>query len=157
MANPLVLEQSRAIPVTVEDAFARTLPLPLPDLFCHRYGPLPAIKEVTGQVGDWGRAGETRTIVLADGGTMREQLLTVGPPHEFTYRLTDITGMLASLATQVEGRWAFAPAGTGTLVTWTWSVQPRTSASSLALPVLGRFWKGYARVALQELSDQLLR
>lgn len=39
----LTFEQARAIPVTVQDAFTATLPLPLPTLFRHWYGPIPPI------------------------------------------------------------------------------------------------------------------
>ena len=43
MTYPLVVEQSRAIPVGVEDAFRGTLPMPLPPLFRRWYGPIPRI------------------------------------------------------------------------------------------------------------------
>ena len=46
------------------------------------------------------------------------------------------------------------PAGTGTNVTWRWTIHPRLTAP--VLPVFGRMWKGYARQALEELSAQLV-
>jgi hypothetical protein len=151
-----VVEQSRAIPAGVEDAFAGTLPLPLPTLFRRWYGPIPPIKQVRDQTGDWDAAGQTRTVLLTGGGSMREQLIGVDPPHSFDYTLTDIHGPLAPLVGLVEGQWRFTPKGTGTEVTWRWSIHPRSALASPALPVLGRLWQGYARRALEELSAQLV-
>jgi len=85
MAHPLSVERSRAIPVNREEAFDRTLPMPLPTLFRTWYGPIPPIKEVRDQRGDWRSVGETRTIALAGGGTMRETLTEVDPGHVATY------------------------------------------------------------------------
>lgn len=102
MANPLIVEQSRAIPVTPAEAFARTLPMPLPTLFHRWYGPIPPIKAVRDQTREWAEAGQTRTIALAGGGSMGETLTAPG------------------------------------------------------LPVFGRIWRGYARHALESLSDYLV-
>jgi hypothetical protein len=156
MATPLDLEASRAIPVEVEAAFDRLLPRPLTDLMSRRYGLLPPIREVRDQVGPWGEVGQTRTIVLTDGGTMREELVEVVRPHHFAYRLTDVTGALAPLVTHVEGRWSFTPAGTGVRVTWSWRLHPRTPYAARVLPLVGRMWRGYARQSLEQVSDVLV-
>ncbi|KLO31491.1 hypothetical protein ABW16_01170 [Mycolicibacter heraklionensis] len=151
----LVVEQSRTVSATVADAFAGTLPLPLPELFRRWYGPIPPIKEIRDQTGDWASAGQTRTVVLTGGGSMREELTEVDPPLSFGYRLTDITGPLAVLVAHVEGRWQFAPVGSGTTITWSWVIHPRSKVAAPLLPVLGRLWKGYARQALARLSALL--
>lgn len=157
MAQPLVVEQSRAIPVTQQAAFDGTVPIPLPVLFHRWYGPIPPIKAVTGQTGDWDAIGKTRTVVLTGGGSMREQLTAYDAPTSFGYALSEVNGPLAALVARVDGLWAFQPLGTGTLVTWRWTIHPRSSASALLLPVFGKLWLGYARRSLEELSDQLLR
>lgn len=151
----LVVEQSRKVPATVADAFAATLPLPLPELFRRWYGPIPPIKEVRDQTGEWASVGHTRTVVLTGGGSMREELTEVDPPRAFAYRLTDVTGPLAPLVAHVEGRWQFAPAGSGTTVTWSWAIHPRSRLAAPVLPVFGWLWKGYARQALARLSALL--
>lgn len=156
MGKPLAVEQSRAIPVSVDDAFAGTMPIPLPTLFRHRYGPIPPIKEVRGQTGDWTAAGQTRTVLLTGGGSMREELTSVDPPRSFGYTLTDITGPMSPLVRLVEGEWIFTAAGTGTTVTWRWTIHPRSALAAPLVPVLGRLWKGYAQRALEELSKQLV-
>jgi hypothetical protein len=108
------------------------------------------------QIGEWGAVGQTRIVMLVGGGSMREELTSVDPPRSFGYTLSEITGPMAPLVGRVEGRWGFAPAGTGTTVTWRWAIHPRSLLAAPLLPVLGRLWKGYARQALEELSVQLV-
>lgn len=157
MRQPLVVGQSRAIPVSPADAFRRTAPIPLPSLFRRWYGPIPPIKEVRDQTGEWDAVGQSRTVLLAGGGSMREELTRFDPPHSFGYTLSDITGPLSPLVSAIDGEWVFDPAGTGTNVTWRWSIYPKSGLTRPALPVFGRIWRGYARQALEELSDQLVR
>ena len=40
---------ARAYPAGVAKSYARLLPLPLPELFCRRYGPMPRVREIRGQ------------------------------------------------------------------------------------------------------------
>ncbi len=156
MTKSVVVEQSRAIPVAVEDAFNGTLPLPLPVIFSHWYGPIPPIKAVRDQTGEWDAAGQTRTVVMVGGGSMREELTSVDPPRSFGYALSNIKGPLAPLVGSVEGKWSFTPTGTGTTVTWQWILHPKLGVTAPALPVLGRIWKGYARRSLETLSQLLV-
>jgi Polyketide cyclase / dehydrase and lipid transport len=158
MPRSVAVEQSRAIPVAVGDAFNGTLPLPLPVIFAQWYGPIPPIKAVRDQTGEWDAAGQTRTVTMVGGGSMREVLTSVDPPRSFGYRLCDITGPLAALVGSIDGTWSFTPTGiggTGTTVTWKWILHPKSGVTSPALPVLGWIWKGYARRALATLSDLL--
>lgn len=156
MPKSVVVEQSRAMPISVEDAFARTMPIPLPVICAQWYGIIPPIKEVRDQVGDWDAAGQTRTILMVGGGRVREKLTSVDPPRSFGYTLSDISGPLATLVRSVDGVWSFTQAGTGTRVSWQWTLHPKSSASAPLLPVFGKMWKGYARVVLEKLSAQLV-
>jgi Polyketide cyclase / dehydrase and lipid transport len=155
MATPITIESSRAIPVGLQQAFEGTLPLPLTTIFSRRFALLPPIKEVRDQHGAWGQSGQSRMIITSDGGTMRELLTHVQPPHSFSYRLTDITGPLRPLVQSIDGRWEFAPKGTGTEITWRWTLHPR-HAGAVILPLITMMWRGYARQALELLSEQLL-
>lgn len=157
MAQAHAMEQSRSIPVDADTAFRRTLPMPLPTLFSRWYGPIAPVKAVMDQSGDWSSAGQTRTVVQVGGGSMCEELTHVDPPAEFGYTLSSITGPLAPLVDHIEGRWSFAPAGTGTLVTWRWVVYPKSRLAALAMPVFAVAWRGYARQGLEQLSGELLR
>lgn len=156
MSHPIVVEQSRAIPVDPAEAFARTLPMPLPTLFRRWYGPIPPIKDVRDQTGDWQQVGAPRTIVLTGGGTMRETLTSVDPPTSFTYTITGITGPMSPLIDHVEGAWMFTPQGTGTKVTWRWTLHRKSALTAPALPVFAKLWQGYARQSLESLSDYLV-
>ena len=151
------LEASRAYPVEVGHAFDRTIVHPLPDLFRRRYGPLPPIKAVTGFTEPWSTVGQTRTIHLADGGTMLEELTMVDRPSCFAYRISDITGAMKPLIGGIEGSWSFEAVGTGTRVTWAWEVEPASTVSGHLMPVFGKLWAGYARQVLENLEDLLLR
>lgn len=157
MAQPLQVEQSRAIPVEPDVAFREMVPMPLPRLFHRWYGPIPPVSDVQGQTGAWDAVGQTRTVLLTGGGSMREELTAFDPPRSFGYTLSDVKGPLAPLVARVDGEWIFEPAGTGTRVTWRWTIHPRSALAAPALPVFGRLWRGYARQSLEELSNQLVR
>src|SRR5277367_2694712 len=150
MAQSLNVEQSRVIPVPVGEAFHGTLPMPLPDLFKRWHGPIPPIKEVRDQTGAWDAAGQTRTVRLAGGGSMREELTSVDPPRSFGYLLTKITGPMALLVDHVAGEWIFTPAPGGTEITWRWDIHSKSPLTSWALPLFARMWKGYARQVLAD-------
>ncbi len=160
MSDTLRLEQSRAYPVAVEDAYRTVLAAPLETVFARRYGVLPPVRAVTEQDGapdrPWGAVGQSRLIRLADGGTMRERLTTVEPGREFGYVISDVTGAMRALVASVDGSWAFAPAGTGVRVTWSWTLHPASTAAGYALPAFGLMWRGYARQALEGLEGLLL-
>ena len=153
--SPLRLEASRSYPCSVEHAYDTTVVHPLPHLFRHRYGLLPPIKAVTGPE-PWGTVGQSRRIVLSDGGTLRETLTIVDRPSVFGYRIDEITGALKPLAAQVDGAWRFTPVGTGCRVTWAWTVHPASPVAGRMMPVLGWLWRGYARQALENLEGILL-
>jgi Polyketide cyclase / dehydrase and lipid transport len=155
--GPVVVAESRAIPVAFEEALDRTLPIPLP-LICSRwYGPIPPIKAVRDQTGGWDAAGQTRVVLMLGLGSMQEELTSVDPPRSFAYTLSGVKGPLAPLVSSVEGKWSFAPAGTGTQVTWQWTLHAKSAVTAPLLPAFGRIWKGYARRVLEELSLQLVR
>ncbi|HXA13459.1 MAG TPA: SRPBCC family protein [Mycobacterium sp.] len=139
----------------MQQAFDGTLPMPLPTLFRRWYGPIPPINKVLNQTGDWDSVGQTRTVKLTGGGSMREELTQVDPPHAFGYTLSQIKGPLSPLVSSVGGEWLFGTATRGTTVTWRWTIHPRSRPAALALPVFGRVWRGYARQALEELQHLL--
>lgn len=155
MAKPVHLEQSHTYPVGVGRAFDVVLATPLPQVFSRRYAAIPAIREIRDQDGPWGTVGQSRTIVLADGGTMREDLTQVDRPHSFGYAITDITGPMKLLAASADGLWTFDAAGSGVEVTWAWELRPASPVAALVMPVFARFWRGYARRAMERLEALL--
>ena len=149
-------QRSRTYPVEVDTAFDVVLSLPLKQLFKHRYGPIPAIKEAQLHGDGFDSLGASRTIVLTDGGSMREELTEVDRPRLFRYRITELTGPNKFLVDHVDGTWSVESAGTGARVTWTWEVTPKSNASARVMPVFGRAWSGYARRALEVLEGHLV-
>jgi hypothetical protein len=150
-----IVEQSRGIPIEPHRAFDATLPIPLMTIFSRRYGLLPPIKEVRGQEGKWGQVGQSRMVVTTDGGTMRELLTEVDSPNSFSYTLSEISGPMRPLVDSIEGRWEFTPHDTGTLITWRWTLHAKLLGTCV-MPLITLMWRGYARQALELLSQQLL-
>ena len=107
-------------------------------LFRRWYGPIPPIKKVRGQVGEWATPGQTRTVALTGGGTMREELTRADPPSSFAYRLTDLTGAVGPLVDHIDGAWTFTPVGTGTRVSWCWTLYPRSARTRPGVVLLGK-------------------
>ncbi len=157
MTSDVELSYSRTFPAQVDRAFDELLPFDLTQLFSRRYAAIPPIKEVRDQAGPWATAGQTRTIGLADGGTMREELLEVDRPNRFTYRISGITGPMKPLVASLDGAWIFEPAGTGVRITWVWTVQPAGRLGRLAMPVFRRMWQGYARQGFDNIEKLLVR
>lgn len=158
MASTARVEQSRTIPVTPEQAFRAIVEMDVPAMFRRRYGPIPPIRRVSGRDGaNWrGTVGQTRTLELAGGGSIRETVVSVDEPHAWRYAITDFNGPLALLLTKIDGEFLFLPTGTGTRITWCYNMFPRSRAAASALPAFGWFWRGYARQMLEELSNSLL-
>jgi len=152
MPSVVELSHSRTYPAEVERAFDLILPHPLPLLFDRRYAAIPPIREVRDQSGSWDQPGETRTILLADGGTMRETLTEIRRGTRFGYHIDQVTGPMKPLVSSLEGAWAFEPAGTGVRITWSWSLQPRGRLGSAAMPAFRRMWQGYARQAFENIE-----
>jgi Polyketide cyclase / dehydrase and lipid transport len=155
MAQSLVVEESRVMPVPAAEAFHRTLPAPLPEVFKRWHGPIPPVREVREQTGGWDAAGQIRTVLLAGGASMREELTSVDPPRSFGYRLTEIRNPMALLVNHVAGEWSFTPVADGTEVAWRWNIHSKSPLTAWLLPAFGRLWKGYARQALRDLATTL--
>jgi len=146
---------SRSVPVPFEGALERVLHHPLPEFFSRRYAALPAIKEVVLDGDSFAEVGDSRVIVLSDGGRLGERLTLVDSPHAFGYRITPISGPLKPLVSEVQGLWTFEPSGTGTRIGWSWTVTP-SRVGRVAMPAFARMWRGYARQALEEIERVLL-
>lgn len=157
MARPVVLQRSRLVPVDFATAMDEMVAIPVAEVFARGWGPFPAVTGVRDQDGDWDQVGQGRTVLLAGGGSTRERVTAHDAPDRLAYTLTDLRGPLGLLATRVEAEWLFVPIGTGTEVSWRWTMQPRSRAAGLLLPVFGRLWQRWADRLLGSLSGLLLR
>jgi hypothetical protein len=147
---------SRSYRVAAEQAFDRLLPLPLEQFFNRRYGPIPAIRSTDGPAQPWGAVGQRRTVRMADGATVQEELTSVERPTAFGYTLSKVTGPLKPLASHIDGVWSFDADGSATRITWTWTMYPASAFSAPLLPVFRSLWRGYAKRALERLEPLLV-
>ncbi len=129
----------------------------VPAVFHRWYGPFPPIRQVLNEANAWGTVGQTRTLKMAGGGSTLEELTMVNPPNYFAYHVGNIKGPLSLAASGIDGEFEFTPADTGTKATWRWKVYPRSALTRPAVTMLGKAWHGWARQALEELSNQLVR
>lgn len=144
MVAPYLLTSSTVVPVSPDVAFDAVLAAPLEELFPHRSGMIPPVRECQGQNGAWGTIGQTRTVVLADGSTNLETLVAADRPGVYRYRLSSFTGPMKALVAGVDGTFSFVAEGPATRVTWSWELHPTNAVTRLAIPVLGVFWRQYA-------------
>ena len=156
MPRPTEVRESAPILASPEAVFEAALSLPLPQLYSRRYGPMPPIVEVRDQEGEWTTPGQTRTFVTADGGSMHEEMLSIERPTEFTNELSKITGPFKPLVSKVVETWRFRELGTGTEATWEWNLYPTSAVTAVAMPIVARLWRGYARAALAQLSEEVV-
>lgn len=155
MSTPVSVQRSCPVAAPVEVVFEAALSLPLPQLYSRRYGPMPPIVDVREQQGDFDTVGQTRLVVLADRGTMHEEVLSIDRPHQFSNRLTVLTGPFRPLVATVVESWSFQDVGGATEATWRWTLHPRTALSRPLLPVVARLWRGYARGVLAQLAAEV--
>jgi polyketide cyclase/dehydrase/lipid transport protein len=150
------VSESRAVPVSLEAAYAGTATVPLPELFVHRHLVLPPVTRVDGQDGEWAReVGQTRTITTSDGGSLHETLTVLDAPHRFGYRIDQVRGPMRPLVRAIDGEWTFTVAGAATTITWAWELTPTSPWTRPVVALVGSMWHGYARHALATLESIL--
>ena len=125
MTRAVEFAYSRTFPAGVEARLRRGAVLRAQPLFDRRYAAIPPIKGVRDQPGAWGTPGQTRTVLLGGGGSMRERLTEVSRRSAFAYHLDEVNGPMKVLVRSIDGAWEFDKAGTGVRITWRWTVHPR--------------------------------
>lgn len=129
-----------------------------PTRFYPRFGPLPATVAVRDQSGPWNTVGQTRTLVLSDGGHVIETITDVTPHAFFAYELTDFQKLFKRLVDRARAEWTYtvAPAG-GTLVHWTYTFYPRKRSGWLVGLIVRLWWEPYMRSVLPHIVHEAER
>jgi hypothetical protein len=122
-----------------------------PTRFYPRSGLLPAVVAVRDQTGDWAAAGQTRVLVLSDGGTVRETLTVVEEPL-FAYDLSAFTGLFGRLVARGRSEWRVTAAGAGSTIAWTYSFTSKPAAGALVAAIVRLAWGPYMRKVLPPIA-----
>jgi hypothetical protein len=154
MTSSYDVSASAVLDVTPEVAYDAVMAAPLEEILGQRSGLIPGIARCEGQDGAWGTVGQTRTIVTTDRGKTLETLVLADRPDDYRYLITDVRGMTKPLISTIDGRFTFVPEGSGTRVTWSWTIHP-TALGRPVIPVMGFFWRRWAAGMFVRLGDRV--
>lgn len=118
-----------------------------PARFYPKWGILPAVVEVRDQTGAWDAAGQTRTIVLSDGGTLVETLVSADEPL-FSYDLSRFTGLFGRLVAGGHSEWRVTAEGEGSTIAWTYSFTSLPGRGAIVAAIVRLAWGPYMRRVL---------
>lgn len=140
---------------TPADVFAyATTPAAAAEFF-RGFGPIPAIRSIEYLPGSTPNIGGRRTVTLADGSTLDEEVLAYSPPHGHAYRVSGFPPPLSRLTREARGAWTFEPATTGTRLSWHYTYE---LTSPLAWPagvvVVKVLMRGAMQRALREIATR---
>lgn len=150
MAHRVAITRTAVLPGTPDAVFEFiTAEDVLPKLLTG-YGPLPAVVGTSGHAGPWDRPGSERTIHLADGTTVREQVSRHASPGFFAYRVWSFGNpIIRTLAEEARGEWTFTAAPEGTEVSWTYAFSAKSGWTAVPLRAIVQIlWRGYMDVCL---------
>lgn len=154
--RPVPVTVWRRVDAEVSEAFDQVVPVDLASVFTG-YGPLPAVVGCDGAAGTWGEAvGQSRTVILADGGRLEETIVEVARPGLFRYEVVPTHGALRLVVRRIEGRFVFSRSEAGgTVIRWTYVFRPRRGAHS-AVRALAPVWRRYADEVMGRLAEVVI-
>jgi hypothetical protein len=119
--------------------------------FYPKAGVLPAVVEVRHQTGGWDAAGQTRTLVLSDGGSVKETLRSATEPL-FAYDLSNFTGVFGALVAGARSEWRVAAEGAGSSIAWTYAFTAQPGRGLLVAAIVRFAWAPYMRRVLPPIA-----
>ncbi|MBG6107090.1 SRPBCC family protein [Frigoribacterium sp. CG_9.8] len=120
-------------------------------------GLLPAVVEVRDQTGDWDSAGQTRQLMLSDGGSVIERTTNVDRLEFFAYNLTDFQRIFGVMVQSARAEWTFSKAPNGTLIRWRYTFYS-TPGYGLPLAAIIKFlWAPYMDRVLPGIVTEIER
>jgi hypothetical protein len=126
-----------------------------PPDFLHSYIIIPGVVEVRNQSGPMHIPGSARELVLSDGTSTREEILTSDPPKSIHYRITDLTNIFRYLVKEGKASFAFTELTTGeTQIDWQYAFVGHNSIAAIILkPLVSTFWRGFMQSALTKVKQ----
>ncbi|HMH59630.1 MAG TPA: SRPBCC family protein [Galbitalea sp.] len=123
-----------------------------------RSGLLPAVLEVRNQTGTWDKPGQTRTLMLSDGGSVVERIMNVEPHGFFAYNLTDFTKIFGKLVDHARAEWTFSEVAGGTTIHWSYTFFPKSGrARPILATIVTLLWGPYMRRVLPRIVAEVER
>ena len=125
--------------------------------FYPRRGVLPAVTAVRDQSGPWTTVGQTRTLVLSDGGHVVETITDASSPTFFAYDLSDFQKLFGWLVSGATATWSFEREETGTRIRWTYAFHPRPGRRWVVALIVRLAWAPYMRLVLPPIAAEASR
>lgn len=125
--------------------------------FYPKSGLLPAVVEVRDQPATWGKPGQTRELILSDGGSVIEHITNVEPLGFFAYNLTDFHKLFGKLVDHARAEWTFTKDSSGTRIHWSYTFFPKPGAGLLLRPIVRLLWAPYMRKVLPRIVAEVER
>ncbi|MEO8262245.1 MAG: SRPBCC family protein [Pseudolysinimonas sp.] len=128
-----------------------------PTRFYPKTGLIPGIVKVHDQTGAWDAVGQSRKLILSDGGTVIERLKVVDSPRRFAYQLTDFTGFFGNLVAFADAEWDFDASVEGTRIRWTYTYHAQPKRGWIVRLVVALAWAPYMKKVLPGLIAEVAR
>jgi hypothetical protein len=147
---------SALAPASPSQTFAIMTPVD-PSRFYPRFGVIPATVAVQDQTGDWDAEGRTRRLLLGDGGSVVETLVSVQRPFRFVYELTDFRRVFGVLVDHARAEWTFQEEEQRTRVRWTYTFFAKPGRGLIVAAIVRLFWAPYMRHVLPGIVAEVRR
>lgn len=128
-----------------------------PTAFYPRSGALPAVIEVRDQSGPWDTVGQTRRLMLSDGGHVIETITDANSPTYFAYELSDFQKLFGALVKGARAEWRFAREVEGTSIRWTYTFFGKPGRGWIIAIIVTLLWAPYMRKVLPPIANEVSR
>lgn len=154
MASSSSASVSAVIAAPLERTFDIQTPL-TPVGFYPKSGPLPAVIEVRDQTGAWDGPGQTRQLMLSDGGWVIEHTVEVDRPNSFIYELSDFQKLFGKLVSGARAEWIFTAVDGGTRIDWKYTFHAYPRAGLLLAGIVKFLWGPYMKKVIAGLKTEI--
>jgi len=141
---------------TPKEAYDISGPLD-PTKFYPKSGALPAVVEVRNQTGPWEVVGQTRMLMLSDGGHVIETITDTDSPTYFAYELSDFQKLFGRLVKGARAEWRFEREAEGTSIRWTYTYFGKPGRGWIIALIVKLLWAPYMRKVLPSIATEVSR